>query len=113
MTREEAIKIIERVDICANAAETARDMAIEALKEPEVVHGYWIGRQLDNFRKYEVKCSECGWTGIENYDSYVDPSDFNFCPNCGAKMDGDSPCNVNITMCANYGERKDNERNAD
>ena len=52
-------------------------------------HGYWIGRQLDNFRKYEVKCSECGWTGIENYDSYVDPSDFNFCPNCGARMDGD------------------------
>jgi predicted RNA-binding Zn-ribbon protein involved in translation (DUF1610 family) len=51
--------------------------------------GYWIGRQLDNFRKYEVKCSECGWTGIENYDSYVDPSDFNYCPNCGAKMDGD------------------------
>ena len=37
MTREEAIKIIERVDICANAAETARDMAIAALKEPETV----------------------------------------------------------------------------
>lgn len=38
MTREEAIKIIERVDICANAAETARDMAIAALKEPILVH---------------------------------------------------------------------------
>lgn len=37
MTREEAIKIIERVDICANAAETARNMAIAALKEPEIV----------------------------------------------------------------------------
>ena len=61
------------------------------LNEPSVEedHGYWIGRQLDNFRKYEVKCSECGWTGIENYDSYVDPSGFNYCPNCGAKMDGD------------------------
>jgi hypothetical protein len=60
----------------------------EAIDE-EVGHAYWIGRQLDNFRKYEVKCSECGWTGIENYDSYVDPSDFSYCPNCGAKMDGD------------------------
>ena len=59
----------------------------EAIDE-EVGHAYWIGRQLDNFRKYEVKCSECGWTGIENYDSYVDPSNFNYCPNCGAKMDG-------------------------
>lgn len=33
MTAQEAIKIIERVDICANAAETARDMAIGALKK--------------------------------------------------------------------------------
>ena len=37
MTREEAIEIIKRVDICANAAETARDMAISALREPIVV----------------------------------------------------------------------------
>jgi hypothetical protein len=59
----------------------------EAVAE-EVAHGYWIDRPLDNFLKFEVKCSECGWTGIENYDSYVDPSDFNYCPNCGAKMDG-------------------------
>ena len=55
----------------------------------EVKHGKWIGKQLDNFRKYEVTCSNCGWVGIENYDSYNDPSDFNYCPNCGAKMDGE------------------------
>lgn len=53
----------------------------------EVEHGKWMGKQLDNFRKYEVTCSNCGWIGIENYDSYNDPSDFNYCPNCGAKMD--------------------------
>ena len=53
----------------------------------EVKHGKWIGKQLDNFRKYEVTCSNCGWIGIENYDSYNEPSDFNYCPNCGAKMD--------------------------
>ena len=52
-----------------------------------VVHGRWIGKRLDNFKKYQVTCSECGWIGIENYDSYVDPSDFNYCPNCGAKME--------------------------
>ena len=53
----------------------------------EVKRGKWIGKQLDNFRKYEVTCSNCGWIGIENYDSYNEPSDFNYCPNCGAKMD--------------------------
>jgi hypothetical protein len=51
-----------------------------------VVHGRWVGKQLDNFRKYQVTCSECGWIGIENYDSYNDPSSFNYCPNCGADM---------------------------
>lgn len=52
----------------------------------EVVHGYWIERPLDNFRKYEVKCSECGFVGIGNYDQYLEPYDFNYCPNCGADM---------------------------
>ncbi len=54
----------------------------------EVVHGYWIERPLDNFRKYEVKCSECGFIGISNYDQYLEPIDFYFCPRCGAQMDG-------------------------
>lgn len=35
MTNREAIEIIKKVDICANAAETARDMAIAALKATE------------------------------------------------------------------------------
>lgn len=53
----------------------------------EVRHGHWITKGLDNFRKIECKCSECGYIGISNYDSYDDPYDFNYCPNCGAKMD--------------------------
>lgn len=52
-----------------------------------VKHGKWIVKKLDDFRKFEVICSNCGWTGIENYDSYDEPSDFNYCPSCGAKMD--------------------------
>lgn len=55
----------------------------------EVRHGHWITKDLDNFRKIECKCSECGYIGISNYDSYDDPYDFNYCPNCGALMDGD------------------------
>lgn len=55
----------------------------------EVRHGRWKYKTLDNFRKVECTCTHCGWSGVENYDSYVDISDFEYCPNCGAKMDGD------------------------
>ena len=51
--------------------------------------GEWLGRRLDNFRKYEVQCPFCGWIGIENYDSYNDPTSFLFCPYCGADMRGE------------------------
>lgn len=55
----------------------------------KVIHARWITKDLDNFRKVECKCSECCYIGISNYDSYDDPYDFNLCPNCGAKMDGE------------------------
>ena len=55
----------------------------------EVVHGRWIDKKIDNFRMWELRCSECDWVGISNYDAYNEPYDFNYCPNCGAKMDGD------------------------
>lgn len=49
MTREEAIEILKRVDICANAAETARDMAIAALRAEEGV------AQLSNFLQEKMR----------------------------------------------------------
>lgn len=52
-----------------------------------VKHGKWIDKMLDNFRKYEVVCSECGARYVGNYDAYDEPSDFNYCPNCGARME--------------------------
>ena len=45
-----------------------------------------IDAVLDHFRKYEVVCSECGARYIGNYDSYDEPYEFNYCPNCGADM---------------------------
>ena len=48
--------------------------------------GRWIDKMLDHFRKYEVVCSECGARYIGNYDSYDEPYEFNYCPNCGADM---------------------------
>ena len=53
----------------------------------EVRHGRCKFKILDNFRKVECTCTHCGWSGVDNYDSYVDISDFEYCPYCGAKMD--------------------------
>ena len=49
-----------------------------------VVHAYWIPQKENyEFKEAWMKCSACGypvskWTGNTN-----------FCPNCGAKMDGE------------------------
>lgn len=59
--------------------------AIEALPTVDavpVVHGRWIPHEDEDGEHYGDKCSECG-------EWYVMPfRKTNFCPNCGAKMDG-------------------------
>lgn len=64
-----------------------RDIAMKQLEEcgipfggkadvAPVVHGRWIRC------RNETKCSNCKFIYYSNRD------DFNYCPNCGAKMDG-------------------------
>ena len=52
-----------------------------------VVRGRWDIR-VDDFDCEYAKCSECG---EEFYDANDDTIDiiFNYCPNCGARMDGE------------------------
>ena len=50
----------------------------------EVVHGKWEKR-TDVFGF--VRCSNCHDCNI--YDDWADGKKWNYCPNCGAKMDGD------------------------
>lgn len=52
-----------------------------------VVHGRWEIKTDDYDCEY-AKCSVCG---EEFYDANEDTIDitFNYCPNCGARMDGD------------------------
>ena len=84
MTREEAIKIMTwRLsllrDYCAGSREVeAVEMAIEALKQPEQKQGKWI--VTGTFFDF-LKCSCCGYKKPWNQDI------FNFCPNCGARME--------------------------
>lgn len=47
-----------------------------------VVHG----RNLDADTPSLFECSVCHWSCIDTY--YGDTADYNYCPNCGAKMDG-------------------------
>jgi hypothetical protein len=55
----------------------------------EVKHGEWEYEQLDEYKYYKVTCPYCNAEYWGNYDAYNEPDDFNYCPNCGAKMDGD------------------------
>ena len=87
MTREEAIKFLGQYignDCYTEKCQEAHRMAISALRP--------ITReQVEKVRKGEWKChgdcgvtecSACGW----NIEEYV--GDYNFCPNCGASMEG-------------------------
>ena len=49
-----------------------------------VVHGKWLWEYADNGWANHI-CSVCGYT--KNTDIHV-VMDYNFCPNCGARMDG-------------------------
>ena len=58
-----------------------------------VRHGRWISVKNPNWPAYSHdKCSVCGWWNTKNamcYDgSKKSGHSLNYCPNCGAKMDG-------------------------
>ena len=59
----------------------------------EVVHGRWIRKPIGKYTGVdEVCCSNCGYfVGVVARDAgFGEAIDgFNYCPNCGAKMDGD------------------------
>ena len=46
-----------------------------------VVHGYWKGKPLAGY--CTVRCSVCWSAFLDNAGRW------NYCPNCGAKMDGE------------------------
>lgn len=53
----------------------------------EVRHGHWKGINRNKYNDDEATCSVCGLTFSSGYS---DPSWWDYCPNCGAKMDGDT-----------------------
>lgn len=62
--------------------ERARDCVLDActVDAVEVVHGQWVNPYINRYGHPCHCCSECGFKA-----SYQDK---NYCPNCGARMDG-------------------------
>lgn len=117
MTREEAIAILRQdregictdiqctmtmyrdysgVDKCNQDCEEreAYDMAIEALQAEPVKHGEWEEKETylnegdcEITEWQSARCSKCGKYHTTPYMYSFD--NFNFCPNCGAKMTGE------------------------
>ena len=75
------------VGIKDNIVRVIKEMpAVDAV---EVVHGEWEIIEDDYFDLVELKCSVCGASyGFEDYEDDT-PMNYHYCPNCGAKMDGD------------------------
>ena len=68
-------------EIVRDMVEKTREiiMAEPTVDAVEVVHGRWVQRLLTG-KHGSATCSECNTT----WDA-----ESNYCPNCGAKMDGD------------------------
>lgn len=67
--------------------------AAHAVDAAPVVHGRWIKKKNPQWPAYSHDCcSVCGWWNTKNalsYDGNRKPGhSLNYCPNCGAKMDG-------------------------
>ena len=109
MTRQEAIQIlIKSWTLSTEGYSEARDMAIKALEqEPcETIHGstyggvswggtytpqelktgHWIKLFLTDTSDIDGQCSECGF--IHRFiDGHT--AQYNYCPNCGARMESE------------------------
>lgn len=66
---------------CKEYCELKNMPTVEA--EP-VRHGHWIDVTDLDSPDYEFACSECYY---RNFERVMDAVAWNYCPNCGAKMD--------------------------
>lgn len=95
MTREEAIQAWEQMRseidkenwlFVGTINPLMIDMAIEALQAEPVKRGKWTvdEKHTEEIYTNPVYCSVCGKDVVIDYGEYAP-----YCPNCGAKMDGE------------------------
>ena len=78
--RELAIEALSRGEGCGNVCRRAIERILAADVEP-VRHGRWIEKEKYTFGVM-YDCSICGDRILDNGHSW------NYCPNCGARMNG-------------------------
>lgn len=88
MKREEAIEWLDDIkNITENwSQEVAIDMAIEALSEPKT--GKWLAEIGYDGEVIYYECQHCGGA-FTLIDGTPEENNYNYCPNCGAKMRGE------------------------
>lgn len=72
-------------ELFENVADALVMLWEEAKNRMPVVHGRWVDNMCRDWR-----CSECGEkiNKVRNVDGYCYDDKPNYCPNCGARMDG-------------------------
>ena len=80
--KERAIRVSTVKEHCYMKAVGTHEIdKAPTVKVAEVVHGRWIGKPIAGY--CDVTCSVCRRVFPDNRGKW------NYCPNCGAKMDGD------------------------
>lgn len=78
---------LEGIEVVRNLILSECETGCPTVDAVEVVHGRWIEHiHFDAFGSpngAHYECSRC------HYDDVYDIEDFYYCPNCGAKMDGE------------------------
>lgn len=77
-------RIVEKVELTDECIQKIAERVVEQIKDVKaevepVKHGKWIGKPIGGYST--VRCSVCGDVFLENNGKW------NYCPNCGAKMD--------------------------
>ena len=83
-------------DKCKRGAQIEEDWAYPFFEDcplPEaapVIHARWLSPETTHYMRF-VRCSLCDYREFHHtYDCNL----FNYCPNCGAKMDGKDDLNA-------------------
>ena len=78
--RNDALEAIKIAELGQEYDEVENVPSVDAVP---VRHGYNVRDDYPSL----FECSICGW---EDYDTYTgDTATYNYCPNCGARMDGE------------------------
>ena len=85
---DEAVKTLSREFMCpSDIVEDVLNDNIPTIEAESVRHGRWISEERDSWSGGGAYiCSACGYG--YSWGGFFEANDFNYCPNCGAKMDG-------------------------